>query len=138
MHEIIKYVSLNIIKHKKISCGSNSIISSFENQDLTLRQIWKLNRMSLHYRELHGPKKNLLGAKGHWEVNDAIQVQFKLFFTICGLHVLNSRNNNCWEKMASPTTLGGHIRWAFFPSVKCKVGPKGKNESNVRFLMRQL
>ena len=88
MHEIIKYVSLNIIKHKKISCGSNSIISSFENQDLTLRQIRKLNRMSLHYRELHGPKKNLLGAKGHWEVNDAIQVQFKLFFTICGLHVI--------------------------------------------------
>ena len=30
--------------------------------------------MSLHYRELHGPKKNLLGAKGHWEVNDAVQV----------------------------------------------------------------
>ena len=95
MHEIItKYVSLNIVKHKKISCGSNSILSSFENQDLTLRQIRKLNRMSLHYRELHGPKKNLLGAKGHWEVNDAIQVQFKLFFYNMWA-TRNSRNNNC-------------------------------------------
>ena len=96
MHEIIKYVSLNIVKHKKISCGSNSILSSFENQDLTLRQIRKLNRMSLHYRELHGPKKNLLGAKGHWEVNDAIQVQFLQYVGYTYLIVVTTIAEKKW------------------------------------------